>query len=308
MTEPELDDFYAWHRTPKNIRPTWSNAKGYWRSYKDDEITPTSIAIINPPMGQKYWDVRSIVGSFGPIRDIYQPRHFGSNKPRGVIFVEMVNAEDARVLVEETNVFYDGESVRIDYAGLRGRPADFIGRAVAKAVADAGGSTTQPIVVNINYGQKPDHKPAHRGNTKRYNFNVGAEEWTPALTTPPSTPVLNAVAEPKTPEPKPIASQPPPAPVKRRLSPEGSLLGSGPRLLTPEGSLLGSGPRCLPPGLDIISSSAAAAQHQRFAAGPSDGPGFTLRSRRPWNSALGLEGDTIWPADPTYTSSCIHNA
>ena len=286
MTEPELDDFFTWHRTPKNIRPTWSKAKGYWRAYKDDEIKPTSIAIINPPMGQKYWDVRTIVGSFGPIRDIYQPRHFGSNKPRGVIFVEMVNAEDARVLIDETNVFYDGEFVRIDYAGERGRPADFIGRAVAKAVADAGGSTTQPIVVNINYGQKPDHKPPHRGNTKRYNFNVGAEEWTPSecdqIATPPSTPVLNAVAEPKTPELKPIASQPPPAPIKRRLTPEGSLLGSSPH-------------RLLPPGLDIISSSTAAAQNQRFAAGPSEGPGFTLRSRRQWLSLeiAPLEGDTI---------------
>lgn len=274
MTEPELDDFYAWHRTPKNIRPIWSKAKGYGRAYKDADIKPTSITIINPPMGQRYWDVRLIVGSFGPIRDIYQPRYFGSTKPRGVIFVEMVNEEDARRLVEETNVFYDNEHVRIEYAGPRGRPGDFIGRAVAKAVAEVGVSPSQPIIVNINYGSG-----SAATTPKRYNFNVEAKEWTPEAPAPPSTPIMTAAAAeaPRTPErPKLAASEPPAAPIKVRRP---------------------------PPGLDIIDGA-----QQRIAIGPIEGLGFNRRNL--WGNKLGLnippfdlqpgQDDTIWPADPDY--------
>ncbi len=270
MTDAELDDFYAWHRTPKNIRPIWSKAKGYGRAYKDADIKPTSIAIVNPPMGQRYWDVRLIVGAFGSIRDIYQPRHFGSTKPRGVIFVEMVNEDEARHLVEETNVFYNNEHVRIEYAGPRGRPGDFIGRAVAKAVAEVGVSPSQPIIVNINYGSG-----GAATAPKRYNFNVHADEWAPEAPAPPSTPIMTAEA-PRTPErPKPAAVVPS-APIKVRRP---------------------------PPGLDIVDGIPP-----RIALGPIEGVGFNRRNL--WGSKLGLhippfdlhpgQDDTIWPADLDY--------
>ncbi len=268
MTDAELDDFYAWHRTPKNIRPTWSKAKGYGRAYKDADIKPTSIAIVNPPMGQRYWDVRLIVGAFGSIRDIYQPRYFGSTKPRGVIFVEMVNEEDAARLVEETNVFYDNEHVRIEYAGPRGRPGDFIGRAVAKAVAEVGANPSQPIIVNINYG-------SGGSPPKRYNFNVEAKEWAPEAPAPPSTPIMTAEA-PRTPErPKPAAVAPL-APTKARRP---------------------------PPGLDIVDGIPP-----RIALGPIEGVGFNrgnlwgskLGLHIPQFDLQPGQDDTIWPADPDY--------
>jgi RNA recognition motif-containing protein len=218
--------------------------------------------------------VRLIVGAFGSIRDIYQPRYFGSTKPRGVIFVEMVNEDEARRLVEETNVFYDNEHVRIEYAGPRGRPGDFIGRAVAKAVAEVGVNPSQPIIVNINYGSGGSGAV---GNAhKRYNFNVHAEEWTsPAPQAPPSTPIMTAET-PRTPErPKPAVVAPP-APTKVRRP---------------------------PPGLDIMDGIP-----QRIAIGPIEGVGFNRRNL--WGNKLGLhippfdlppgQDDTIWPADPDY--------
>jgi len=106
-----LEDYADWISIPKNVRPLFT-ADGTYRPY-----TSNVVSLIVGRISQRTTEaqLRAVFATFGPVRDVYIPKHFLTNEPKNYAFIELdVSSGWAAAL--ESRAVLNGRKLQVQMA------------------------------------------------------------------------------------------------------------------------------------------------------------------------------------------------
>ncbi|KAF0896933.1 hypothetical protein E2562_030782 [Oryza meyeriana var. granulata] len=160
-----------------------------------------SLFVSNLPLSCRPEDVRVPFQKFGPVRDVYLPRHYRSGEPRGFAFVEFVESSDAsKARYHMNHKMVSGHEISVSFAvETRKRPEEMRRRTGARC-----NSPQRKEECRTNSpGQPKGHneKRKRRSCTPEYNDRLNADIGRDE--TPPAPDVERSWALGRSPQPSP---------------------------------------------------------------------------------------------------------
>ena len=110
-----LDDYADWISIPKNVRPLFT-ADGTYRPYTSNVI---SLIVGRISCYTTEAQLRAVFATFGPVRDVYIPKHFMTNQQKNYAFIE-IDATSNWSAALESRAILNGRRLQVQVA-MNGR-------------------------------------------------------------------------------------------------------------------------------------------------------------------------------------------
>jgi hypothetical protein len=136
MISPALTaDYEDWISIPKNVRPLFT-ADGTYRPFTSNVI---SLIVGRISRYTTAAQLRAVFATFGPVRDVYIPKHFITNEPKNYAFIEL-DATSNWSAALESRATLNGRRLQVQVAMNGRRDPEYMASVAGDefmAVADA---------------------------------------------------------------------------------------------------------------------------------------------------------------------------